>query len=117
MPIQIEEGKTPKGQRMMLARVSGHVTLQDAESMGDQLKPGQPYNQSLLLCLVDSTADYHPEARRHFSSFNGNYKRLATVVTSPLVRAAINFMLRVTGKTAEVRMFTTEGPALAWLDE
>lgn len=40
MPIQIEEAKTPKGRRMMLAKVSGHVSMADAEAMG--AAPAQP---------------------------------------------------------------------------
>ena len=117
MPIQIEEGKTPRGKRMMLARVSGKVSLEEAVAMGNQLKPGQPYHQSLVYCVVDKSTDYHPAARRHFTTFDGNYARMATLVTSPLVRAAINFMMRVFGNKADLRMFSTEATALAWLDE
>lgn len=116
MPISIEEGKTPKGQRMMLAKVSAHVSLSDAEGMGNLLKPGQPFHGALVLCLVDKSTDYHPDARRHFNTFNGNYQRMATVVNSVLVRSAINFMVRVTGIGATFKMFTTEAEALRWLD-
>ncbi|HND11184.1 MAG TPA: STAS/SEC14 domain-containing protein [Pseudomonadota bacterium] len=116
MPISIEEKKTPKGQRLMLAKVSGHVSYADAESMGNQLKPGQPFHQALVLCVVDKSTDYHPDARRHFNTFNGNYKKLATVVTSVLIRAAINFMMRVSGVGQDAVLFNTEADALAWLD-
>lgn len=117
MPIRIEEGKTPTGKRMMVARVSGTVTYEDAAAMGDQLKPGQPYHNTRLLNLVDKGTEYHPEARRHFHTFNGNYAKMAVVVTSPLVRAAINFMLRVTNQKLPFQMFTSEPEALAWLDQ
>lgn len=117
MPIATEEGKTPKGKRLLVAKVSGQVTLAEATAMGDLLKPGQPFHGALVFCVVDKTTDYHPDARRHFGSFNGNYSKMATVVTSALLRAAINFMMRVTGTGAAVRMFTSEPEALAWLDE
>ena len=55
------------------------------------------------------------DARRHFNTFNGNYKKLATVVTSVLIRAAINFMMRVSGVGQDAVLFNTEADALAWL--
>lgn len=116
MPIVTEEGKTPKGKRMLLAKVSGHVSLAEATAMGDLLKPGNPFHGALVFCVVDKTTDYHPDARRHFNTFNGNYSKMATVVTSAMLRAAINFMIRVTGTSATVQMFTTESDAIAWLD-
>lgn len=116
MPIVTEEAKTPSGKRMLLARVSGHVSLAEAQAMGELLKPGQPFHHALVLCVVDKTTDYHPDARRHFSTFNGNFGKMATVVTSVLVRAAINFMVRVTGAGKDVQMFTTEAEALKWLE-
>ena len=116
MPILTEEGKTPEGKRIMLAKVSGHVTLADAQAMGDLLKPGNLFHGAKVLCLVDKSTDYHPDARRHFSTFNGNFSKMATVVTSVLVRAAINFMMRVTGSGREMQMFTTEAEAVKWLD-
>lgn len=116
MPIQIEESKTPKGQRVMLAHVSGTVTLQDAQGMGELLKPGRPYHRALVLSVVDGSTDYQPDARRHFPTFNGNYRRIAAVVTSPVVRAVVNFMIRMSAKTMEVRLFADEASALAWLD-
>ena len=116
MPIQIEEAKTPKGRRMMLAKVSGHVSMADAEAMGKLLQPGQPYHQALILSIMDKSTDYHPDARRHFQTFNNNYDRIATVVSSVLVRAAINFMAKVGGTGDRMQMFSTESDAVAWLD-
>jgi hypothetical protein len=117
MPIRIEEGKTPKGQRCMRALVSGHVSLTDAQEMGELLKPGHPYHQSLVISIVDKSTDYSPESRKYFGSLNGNYKRMASVVTSGVLRAAINFMMRITGAPDNLRMFNTEAEAYAWLDE
>lgn len=117
MPIQIEDAKTPKGQRLMLAKVHGHVSLADAEGMGNLLKPGQPYHQALVLSIVDKSTDYHPDARRHFATYNGNYRLLATVVSSQLLRAAINFMMRLAPSRHAMRMFNSEAEALAWLDQ
>ncbi len=116
MPIQVEESKTPKGRRMMLAKVSGLVSMADAEAMGQLLQPGQPYHHALVLSIVDKSTDYHPDARRHFKTFNGNFDRMATVVSSVLLRAAINFMMKVGGSGDRMQMFSTEAEAVSWLD-
>jgi hypothetical protein len=116
MPIQIQEGKTPKGQKYMVARVSGHVSLAEAEAMGAQMEPGQPFAGVLVLNLVEKDTQYSPESRKYFTSMKGKYKRMATVVQSAIVRAAINFALRVSGGADEFRMFKSEPEAMAWLD-
>ena len=41
---------------------------------------------------------------------------IAVVVTSPIVRAAINMMVRFGTTKAHLRMFTSETEALAWLE-
>lgn len=117
MPILIQESKTPKGQRLMHTRSVGKVSLQDAEAMGEQVKPGQPFHNCLILNLVDNDVDYNPEARRYFPSMNGNFKRLAVVIHSTVMRAMINFMMRVSGRATAMRLFNSESEALAWLDE
>jgi hypothetical protein len=115
MPIEITEAKTPAGARLMRARVSGNVSLADAEGMGEVLKPGQPFHGCLVLCVVDNNTHYSAEGRKYFGSMIGNYKLMGTVVTSTVVRAAINFMHRIFG-AKDMRLFNTEAEALAWLD-
>jgi len=116
MPIQIQEGKTPKGQRMMRSLVSGSVTLKDAQDMGAQLQPGQPYHQALVLCVVAKGTEYSPESRKYFGTMRGAFKCMATVVDSAVLRAMINFMHRLSGNAEDFRTFTSESEALAWLD-
>lgn len=116
MPITINEGKTPAGHLCMVARVSGHVTLAEAQAMGAQLKPGQPYHQARVVCLVDKSTEYSPDSRRFFETMRGDYKRMASVVHSPVLRASINFMLRVMGQVNDFRMFSSEAEAMTWLD-
>jgi hypothetical protein len=116
MPIALKEGKTPKGERCLVAHVSGHVSLADAQGMGAQLEPGQPFHLALVINLVDKNTDYSPESRKYFVTMKGKYKRMATVVSSPVVRAGINFMVRLSGGAAEFRLFDDEPSAMAWLD-
>lgn len=117
MPILIEESKTPKGQKLMLVRSVGKVSLQDAEGMGTLIKPGQPYHGGLILNILADDLEHHPEARRYFYSMNGNFKRLAVVIRSTIVRAMVTFMMRIGGKNESMRLFSNEAEALAWLDE
>lgn len=117
MPIQTQEGKTPKGQRCMRALVNGHVSLADSQAMGEQLQPGQPYHKALVLCVVEKGTQYSPESRKYFGTLTGCYGRMATVVTNPVLRASINFMVRLVGDVKDFRMFGTEAEAMLWLDE
>lgn len=117
MPIQIQAGKTPKGRPLMRAVVSGHVSLADAEGLGAQLKPGQPFHQYLVLCTVQKGTEYTPESRNHFRTLLGSFKRMATIVDSAILRAMINIMHRLFGSASDFRMFNSEADALAWLDE
>lgn len=116
MPIKIQEGTTPQGRRLMRAQVSGSVTLDDAQGMGAHLKEGQPFHKALVLCLVEKGTEYTPDSRKYFSTMRGTFKRMATVVESPVLRAMINFMHRLAGNAADFRMFKNESEALLWLD-
>ena len=98
------------------ALVSGHITLEDAQGMGAQLKEGQPFHQDLVLCLVEKGTEYTPESRKYFSTMRGSFQRMATIVDSAVLRAMINFMHRVTGNAADFRVFNSEPEALSWLD-
>ena len=82
MPIQVSEAKTKAGNRLMRCVVSGHVSLADAEAMGNQLKAGQAFHKCLVLCVVEKSTDYSPESRKHFGTMQGNYQAMGTVVSS-----------------------------------
>lgn len=116
MPLQLEDGTTPAGHPCLIAKASGYVTLAEAQAMGPLLEKGARYHQQRVLSPVAKGTEYSPEARKYFPNLNPNLFALAAVVTSPLVRAAINLMLRFTGKGVRFRMFTTEAEAMAWLD-
>lgn len=116
MPIQLEDGTTPAGHPCLIANASGYVTLADAQAMGALLEKGARYHLQRVLSGVAKGTEYSPEARKYFPSFNPNVLALAAIVTSPLVRAAINLMFRLTGKGIRFRMFTTDAEAMAWLD-
>ncbi len=115
MPFEFEQATTASGMRYLLIRASGHVTLDDGKMMERYLLPGMPYHRGLVLSLVAKGTEYSPEVRKFFDTIKTTYVALAAVVTSPIVRAAINMMLRLTGSQNALRMFTNEAEALAWL--
>ncbi len=100
----------------MRAQISGKITLADAQYMGEMLKPGQQFHKTLILNLIDKSTEYTPDSRHYFQSMRGNYLRMASVVTSPVIRAVINFQLRIAGQAEEFRLFDTEASAMTWLE-
>jgi hypothetical protein len=116
MPFRFEEARTPKGQPLLKVYAAGHISLADAEAMGKLLEPGGPNHKWRVLTYTDKNVDYAPAARKYFPILNERYHALATLVTSPIVRAAINMMMRLTGQARALKMFSDEAEALAWLD-
>lgn len=115
MPFEFEHVTTASGMRYLLITASGHVTIDDGKAMERYLLPGMPYHRGLVLSRVAKGTEYSPEVRKFFGTLQNTYVALAAVVTSPIVRTAINMMLRFHGGQDPVRMFTDEAEALAWL--
>jgi hypothetical protein len=116
MPFRYQETKTPKGSPLLVVHASGHISLADAEEMGALMAPGAANHRWRILTRTEKGVEYAPAARKYFPSMKGNYYALATLVTSPIVRAAINMMMRLTGQAQDLKMFSDEAEALAWLD-
>lgn len=116
MPFRYEEKTTPKGAPLLVVHAGGHVSGEDAEHLAGLFAPGGRNHRWLLLTLAEKGVEYAPAARKVFPRMKQDYKALATVVTSPIVRAAINMMMRLTGGAPNFRMFSSEAEALTWLD-
>ncbi|MDC0717640.1 DUF7793 family protein [Nannocystis bainbridge] len=117
MPLRFEEARTPKGAPLLIIHSSGHVALSDAEAFGALVGPGGPNHRWRVLLLTEKGIEYAPDARKYFPTTQGNYLAIAAVVTNPIVRAAINVMIRLAGGARDFRSFSAEAEALAWLDE
>jgi hypothetical protein len=117
MAVRYEEGKTAKGAPLLRMFVSGKCTLAEASTLDDHLNPGKPYHRQRVVVFVAAGTEYTPDARKYFPTLQSKYHAMATVVTSTIVRAAINLMLRVSGGSRNFRMFNDEAEALKWLDE
>ena len=120
MPIVAREEQTKGGRYVIRCQVSGHVTGKEALDLLEQAKAlaKRIGTRGELLSNIASGTDYSPESRRIFTTdFLPYTRRTAAVVTSRIVRAAINFMTRMASKSSEVQCFDDEASAMAWLDE
>lgn len=116
MPFEFVEATTPGGKKLLRVHARGEVTLVDAEALGARLQPGARNHLWRILSVVEKGTEYASSARKYFPTLHGKYGAMAVVLTSPIVRAAINMMVRLTGQAPQFRMFTGEAEALAWLD-
>ncbi|PCC66826.1 hypothetical protein SAMN02745121_00445 [Nannocystis exedens] len=116
MPIAFEELLTPRGRPYVRVAVSGEFGLAEARQFVDSFGKGGPYYMKPSMSVVLRGTEYTSEARKHLQS-TGETAPMCTVTSSPLVRAAINLMLRLSGRTGTFRLFGNEPEALAWLDE
>lgn len=116
MAVRYEESKTPRGNALLKMYVSGTCDLADARTMLDYIDVGKRYHHGLVAVFVAAGTEYTPDARKFFPKTQGMHKAMASIVTSALVRAAINLMLRVSGGDRSFKMFSDEAAALTWLD-
>ena len=117
MPLRFSEQTTETGMRYLRVDASDHVALEDAKAFGDRVMSPE-WHHGLIMSVVAKGTEYAPDARKYFPTLNKEITALATVVTSPIVRAAINMMLRL-GRIMEdnpLRMFSSEAEALKWLE-
>lgn len=116
MPFAYEELVSPRGRPCVRVQVSGEIGLPEAQEFAGKFTHGGPYFLQPTLSVVARGTEYTAEARKHLLAM-GEHGAHAAVITSAIVRAAINLMVRLTGKAEKFRMFTAEPEALAWLDE
>ncbi|MDC0722277.1 STAS/SEC14 domain-containing protein [Nannocystis bainbridge] len=117
MPFVFAEATTPQGKPLLRIHVRDEVTITDAEALGARIEDDGPNHRWRILSVVEKGTEYSPAARRYFPNLQPKYGAIAVAVTSPIVRAAINMMMRLTGQAPNLRLFSSEAEALAWLDQ
>ncbi|WAS98664.1 hypothetical protein [Nannocystis punicea] len=116
MSIAFEELLTPRGRPYVRVTVAGEFGLTEAEQFVQRFGKDGPYYMKPSMSVVPRGTEYTTEARKHLQTM-GEAGPTCTVTSSPLVRAAINLMLRLSGRPNTLRLCGTESEALAWLDE
>jgi len=117
MGFELSERVTASGMAYLCVEASEAVALADVEALALRLQqPSEVLPK--VLSLVRKGTDYGAAARQRLVNLDRDYSAMAVVVTSAIVRAAINLMLRTqSGHSGPVRLFADEAGALAWLEE
>jgi hypothetical protein len=116
MPFQFEVLTSASGLHYLRIDASGRIELADAKAFEAHMLQPQ-LRDGLVLSVVSKGTEYSPEARKFFPSMKDKTSKVAGVVTSPIVRAAINMMLRLDNEAGKrMRLFTSEQEAMNWLE-
>jgi hypothetical protein len=116
MPFQFQELDTSSGMHYLRVDASDQIQLVDGEALAAHLlRPSM--RDARALCIVAKGTEYAPDVRKYFPTLNDKFVKMASVVTNPIVRAAINMMVRLKPAAGGTfRMFSSEEEALTWLE-
>jgi hypothetical protein len=115
MPYELSKFQLPSGALCGRVTWTGVTTAGEATAVRRELSPGGQLQGLSLLVLTQKMETMTPEARRVFSG-GAEQGWIAIVVSSPVIRVATNFILRM-ANAPKRRMFTSESEAIQWLDE
>lgn len=120
MPYQISTFHLPGGTRCVRTVGAGYITKEDVDYLMDHIGPGRPLYGLPMVVLAQQMEGMAADARRVFVSsgeqHGSDHPWFAVVVSNPVIRVAINFMMRISG-ASKLKMFPSEPEALQWLDE
>ncbi|HEY8207172.1 MAG TPA: hypothetical protein VIG99_06815 [Myxococcaceae bacterium] len=107
----------PCGARICRLEVRGTVSGEEAKEILTQLQPGGALQGVPLLISLQKLDSLSSDARGVIGEAGLEAVEVweAVVVTKPVVRVAINFVMRIQGRK-KTRLFTSEPEALQWLD-
>jgi hypothetical protein len=117
MPFQFEDLTSPTGMHYLRVDAWDRIDLADGHALEARLL--QPnLRGGKVLSVARKGTEYVPEVRKFFPTLQDKFSKLAAVVTSPIVRAAINMMIRLaqSPEGGTLRLFTSEHEAMAWLE-
>jgi hypothetical protein len=120
MPYEVTTFTLPCGTGAVRADGSGVITGEDADVLMKKIMPGGVYFGQPLLVVTRQITRMTAEARKLFSRPNAPGVAQAwcgIVVTSPLIRVTVNFLMRVSGAAGSMKLFSSEPDAVAWMDE
>lgn len=116
MPVEFREGKTPKGHDVLISRSSGSVIAEEAQRLVDAVAAGGSHAGWAVHSTIEKGTQYTPDARRVFTA-GGSYSCCAVVVSNPIVKTIIGFIMKVTGRDERAKMFDSDQAAMNWIDE
>ena len=118
MPFQMTTFSLPSGARCARIDWRGLATGPEGDQVTAAAEPGGSTYGIPCLVLSYELTGVDLEARRIFSSkrMDGIQTKMAMVVSNPLIRVAVNFIMRVRRNGLQ-RVFTSEAEAIRWLDQ
>jgi hypothetical protein len=117
MPFEFQELTTDNGMHYLRVDSSDRIELADGKALeAHLLRPS--VRGGRVLAVVRNGTEYSIEVRKFFPTQHDNFSKLGVVVNSPIGRAALNMMLRLTyrGEGGRIKMFSSEQEAMAWLE-
>ena len=119
MPYEVSTFTLPGGVQATRADGSGVITREDAELLMKRIIPGGASFGQPFLVLTQKITRLSAEARGIFANNDdpdAENAWCAVVVTNPVIRVTINFLVRVS-RTKRLKLFSAEPDAIRWLDE
>jgi hypothetical protein len=119
MPYDVTTFTLPCGVTAARADGYGVITKEDAAILMQKIGRGGSHHGQPLFVSTARIEKINPEARSMFSVSpdpNEPQQWGAVVVSNPLMRVTINFLLRVS-RARTLKMFSSEAEGLAWLDQ
>lgn len=118
MPIRFDEATSTSGLRYLIIDVGGDVGIDDGRALEARVLPGQPHHAGYMLARIAKGTVYTPEVRKFFPTLQDKLAGVGVVVTSPILRAMVNIMVRLAGTSgsiARTRLFASEDEAVDFL--
>ena len=110
--------KTAKGRTLLGIVSDGDVTVEQVNTLNADMAPGAKFANLPILALVKAGANFSSEARKAFTNQQGGATNpVAIVVNSAPLRVMLAFIIRISGAASATQFFSSEGAALAWLEE
>ena len=106
----------PSGAPCLRIESSGRIELADCEALGVQLERPE-YQMGKAVSVVNKGTAASAEVRRALNQLGYKYSAVATVVTSPILRAMVKVMARLAPAKHNHAIFGDEATALTWLDQ
>jgi len=119
MPYEMTFFQLPCGARGVRLDMRGAISGEDAAVLFKEVAPGGALYRQPCLVLTKDMSSFSPEARRIASGDGKPWEPemwSAVVVTRPVIRVVINFIIRVR-RPKRLKLFAREEDAIQWLDE
>jgi hypothetical protein len=119
MPYTISTFTLPGGSLALHADAAGDIGKEDVAYFLEKAGPGSPTVGLPVLITTRNLKSLSSEARGFMTTSVDASKGLAwcaMVLTNPVIRVAVNFMMRL-NRHPKLKIFAKEEDATGWLDE